>query len=182
MSSGRGRLSFQFILALVLFLTGGALLTAADSPRVAAPVWIAGAMPPAAQQRIERERYWFNRRGLQFGVPKGAYRRAVEQMRSMEAARLRATVHGALSPSDGAFNWHFIGPEPMTNAAPNFGGIIQGASHFDATGRISAIAADPTTHGRLFVGAANGGVWMSTDDGATFVPIFDSQPTQAIGA
>ena len=34
----------------------------------------------------------------------------------------------------------------------------------------------------MFVGAANGGVWLSTDSGAHFVPITDSLPTQAIGA
>ena len=50
----------------------------------------------------------------------------------------------------------------MLNALPNFGGVIVGAP-FNATGRMSALAADPATPGRLFVGAANGGVWMSTD-------------------
>ncbi len=31
-------------------------------------------------------------------------------------------------------------------------------------------------------GAAGGGVWMSTNDGVTFAPLFDAQPTLAIGA
>jgi photosystem II stability/assembly factor-like uncharacterized protein len=48
--------------------------------------------------------------------------------------------------------------------------------------RISAVAGipgDPTTY---YAGAASGGVWKSTDSGARWSPIFDSQPAQAIGA
>ncbi len=51
------------------------------------------------------------------------------------------------------------------------------------SGRISSIAAlnvgGKTT---LFVGAASGGVWKSTDNATTFKPVFDDQPLQSIGA
>jgi len=51
------------------------------------------------------------------------------------------------------------------------------------SGRISAIAAHAeggkTT---VFVGAASGGVWRSTDGGTTFRPVFDRMPVQSIGA
>jgi len=52
------------------------------------------------------------------------------------------------------------------------------------SGRISAIAAVPGTDGKttLFVGAASGGVWKSTDGGTTFRPVFDKQAVQSIGA
>ena len=49
-------------------------------------------------------------------------------------------------------------------------------------GRISAITGvvgDPRT---WYLGAASGGVWKSTDSGSTYVPVFDAQPVQAIGA
>ena len=49
-------------------------------------------------------------------------------------------------------------------------------------GRIASVVGvpgDPTTY---YLGNASGGVWKSTDSGATFVPIFDDQPVQAIGA
>jgi hypothetical protein len=49
-------------------------------------------------------------------------------------------------------------------------------------GRISAISGvvgDPRT---WYLGAASGGVWKSTDSGSTYVPVFDNQPVQAIGA
>ena len=98
----------------------------------------------------------------------------------MEASPAEAATSSRGGPR-GRPTWQFIGPQPMLNALPNFGGPIPGAT-FNATGRISALAADPSTPGRLFVGAANGGVWMSTDGGSTFTPIGDALPTQAIGA
>ena len=44
---------------------------------------------------------------------------------------------------------------------------------------VAGIPGDPTTY---YAGAASGGVWKSTDSGAHWNPIFDSQPAQAIGA
>src|SRR5437588_2823964 len=49
------------------------------------------------------------------------------------------------------------------------------------SGRIAAIdgvASDPKT---IYVGAAGGGVWKSTNGGTTFRPVFDKY-TQSIGA
>jgi photosystem II stability/assembly factor-like uncharacterized protein len=52
------------------------------------------------------------------------------------------------------------------------------------SGRISALtgSTDPSGKLTLFVGAASGGVWKSTDGGTTFKPVFDEQPVQSIGA
>ena len=52
------------------------------------------------------------------------------------------------------------------------------------SGRVSAIAAAHRKDGTLtmYVGAASGGVWKSTDGGTTFRPKFDKQPVQSIGA
>jgi hypothetical protein len=129
-----------------------------------------------AEQRIARAEYWANRRGVQFGVPAGALVSAVSAMRATEAA-------GLSSPQVSSLNWSFIGPLPIQNAKSNFGGSVFGPT-FDATGRITAIVTDPSTIGRLFVGAANGGVWMSSDGGTTFTSIGDNLPsaTLAIGA
>ncbi|MBL8752626.1 MAG: hypothetical protein JNK15_04940 [Planctomycetes bacterium] len=49
-------------------------------------------------------------------------------------------------------------------------------------GRIGAVAGipgDPTT---IWVGAASGGVWKSTDGGVRFTPMFDDQDVTSIGA
>ena len=52
------------------------------------------------------------------------------------------------------------------------------------SGRISALAgyAEPSGKLTVFVGAASGGVWKSTDGGTIFRPVFDKQPVQSIGA
>ncbi|MEP6884179.1 MAG: glycoside hydrolase [Gammaproteobacteria bacterium] len=49
-------------------------------------------------------------------------------------------------------------------------------------GRTRAITGVPGQPHTLLVGAVNGGVWKTDDDGRTWTPIFDSQPTQSIGA
>ncbi len=49
------------------------------------------------------------------------------------------------------------------------------------SGRIAAIDAVPGPPLTIYVGAASGGVWKSTDGGVTFRPIFDEY-TQSIGA
>ena len=52
------------------------------------------------------------------------------------------------------------------------------------SGRISALAGYTDASGKLvvFVGAASGGVWKSTDSGTIFKPVFDKQSVQSIGA
>src|SRR5258708_33492587 len=51
------------------------------------------------------------------------------------------------------------------------------------SGRVSAIAA-VKEDGRLtvYVGAASGGVWKSSNGGTTFKPVFDKEAAQSIGA
>ena len=52
------------------------------------------------------------------------------------------------------------------------------------SGRVAALAAVRGKDGKttVFVGAASGGVWKSTDSGTTFRPVFDKQPVQSIGS
>src|SRR5207253_4919515 len=51
------------------------------------------------------------------------------------------------------------------------------------SGRVAAIAA-VKENGRLtvYVGAASGRVWKSTNGGTTFKPVFDKEPVESIGA
>jgi len=48
-------------------------------------------------------------------------------------------------------------------------------------GRITAVAVDEAKPKRLYVGAANGGVWKTTNNGTTWTPVFDGQSHLSIG-
>src|SRR5258706_483289 len=50
------------------------------------------------------------------------------------------------------------------------------------SGRIAAVDAVESNPDVLYVGAATGGVWKSTNGGLTMTPIFDDQPVHSIGA
>jgi len=63
---------------------------------------------------------------------------------------------------------------------PTGGNSNSGAGDQWVAGRMTALAAAPD--GTLFAGAADGGVWRSTDHGQHWTPVFDSQPTLSIGA
>ena len=49
-------------------------------------------------------------------------------------------------------------------------------------GRVLAVSGVPGRPDRFYFGAVNGGVWETRDAGRTWQPIFDGQPTGAIGA
>lgn len=50
------------------------------------------------------------------------------------------------------------------------------------SGRIADVTVVPGDPDTIWVGAATGGVWKSTDGGLSFEPVFDDQPVAAIGA
>src|SRR5437879_7449788 len=81
----------------------------------------------------------------------------------------------------------FAGPAPAQNAkfdSDTISGL--GARNIGSaamSGRVAAIAA-VKEDGRLtvYVGAASGGVWKSSNGGTTFKPVFDKEAAQSIGA
>ncbi|MEM6456432.1 MAG: hypothetical protein AAF772_15180, partial [Acidobacteriota bacterium] len=58
--------------------------------------------------------------------------------------------------------WRSVGP------------VVQG-------GRVSAIASVPDDRYTFYVAYASGGLWRTTDNGHTFTPLFDHQPTMIMG-
>ncbi|MBV8853344.1 MAG: hypothetical protein JOY91_08080, partial [Sinobacteraceae bacterium] len=68
----------------------------------------------------------------------------------------------SLATASGELQWRMIGP---------FRG-----------GRTRAVTGVPSQPYVFYVGAVDGGVWKTDDAGRTWHPLFDSQPTQSIGA
>ena len=50
------------------------------------------------------------------------------------------------------------------------------------SGRVPAVAAVESNPNIVYIGAAAGGVWKSTNGGLTWTPVFDDQPVSSIGA
>ncbi|HEY3704687.1 MAG TPA: sialidase family protein [Terracidiphilus sp.] len=73
--------------------------------------------------------------------------------------------------------WTALGPAPLdsgTSFGPGSEGLV--------SGRIAAIAADPTDVNTIYAAPAGGGVWKTVDGGSTWTPLTDGQATLAMGA
>jgi len=72
--------------------------------------------------------------------------------------------------------WTANGPAPIADE-PGFGTNPEPAS-----GRVAAIASDPADPKTYYIGAAGGGVWKTTNSGASYIPLTDFLGDTAIGA
>src|SRR5436190_7646052 len=124
-----------------------------------------------------RDEYVARKRGIEPGRPfdptlRG---RAIQQMERQEKnSRLESIISGDLTPAAGG-GWTRVGPLTLPNGV--------GSNSGPTSGRVTAIAVDPTSAGqKVYLGTAQGGVWRSLDGGTTWTAIFDSAQTMAIGA
>jgi hypothetical protein len=90
------------------------------------------------------------------------------------AAADSATTTGAQSLSS-APSWTSVGPAPIPNGQTF---SVQQA----VSGRVTAIAVHPNNSSVAYVGTAQGGVYRTTDGGATWTAIFDNAQTLAVGS
>ena len=82
-------------------------------------------------------------------------------------------------PVAGRPAWRSIGPATVTNGQTYGTG---GNNRVNVSGRVSALAVDPSNGNHLLAGAANGGVWESRDRGASWAPRTDFATTTTVGA
>lgn len=73
--------------------------------------------------------------------------------------------------------WSPLGPAPLDQTHSG-----DPADSGNASGRITAIAVNPANSKELWIGAADGGIWHSTDGGRTWTPQTDTQVSLAIGS
>jgi photosystem II stability/assembly factor-like uncharacterized protein len=107
----------------------------------------------------KREVYYYGMRSYPFGkIPQNARLDALLQ------ARLKIPAFGASPRSLQALNtWKQIGPDKVG-------------------GRVRSVVTHPTDNRTLWIGAADGGIWKSTDRGETWRPLMDDANAIAMGA
>ncbi len=91
--------------------------------------------------------------------------------RMVEVVPKGATFNGV--PSVFTLSATFIGPRPMYDEPWSDGTV---------SGRISYILPHPTDPNTIYIAAASGGVWKTTDGGSTWTPLTDGLPNIASGA
>jgi hypothetical protein len=85
------------------------------------------------------------------------------------AQEFLAAVDSLGPPTPTGPQWRPLGPWTIPN------GQTYGASRVNVSGRIAAIAVDPSNPAHVLAGAANGGVWESANRGASWAPRTDYQ-------
>jgi hypothetical protein len=86
-------------------------------------------------------------------------------------ARTRALAHARL-----------LRARLMATTGLDAAGAWQLRGPVNVGGRVTDVVGDPANASKFYVASASGGVWKTTDGGATFTPIFDGLGTLAIGA
>ncbi len=72
-------------------------------------------------------------------------------------------------------SWTLIGPAPVSKT-------INLPGDGPTSGRLVGVAPDPTNPNIIYIAAAGGGVWKTTDGGTTWAPLTDGQATLFMGA
>lgn len=132
-----------------------------------------GVSPPAASKGGRRAVRSGARRGKAGATEASAAGAGVAE-EIAEAYLAAAEVMGP--PTAFGPQWRSCGPSTVVN------GQTYGATRINVSGRISALAVDPSNAAHVLAGAANGGVWESFNRGASWAPRTDFQRTLAVGA
>ena len=154
---------FRQLHAVGLALAFAAAAHAADRPLLLQ----AGDKENGEDEAIHRRIEWFEQTR---GLDENPQARA---QRAHAVTRLRDQVARGLPALLAEENWQPLGPDSMTMLDWDMGRVV---------GRVTALAVDPADESRIFLGAAAGGVWKTTDGGQNWVQLFDGIGTESIGS
>lgn len=170
------RLLIQTIVLAVFFAPAALRAQRASLPRRAQSANI-----------IRRREQWFyqQRAYPNKKIPAGARLKAYQQFLKMQSdQRSRQLKQQSTTPTSPASSstafatalsttaWALIGPKP-TSTPFEFNPV---------SGRVTALAVDPTNANIVYLGGAEGGLWKTTDGGTTWTPLTDNQPSLAVGS
>jgi cell division septation protein DedD len=137
------------------------------------PSWMAGKIDKATYLS-ERADYINMLRGRPYNLPYDPHERAIQEMERQQAAQ-KASIEGSGLPQS-LTTWTPLGPAPIPNGQTSDVSV-------PVSGRTIAIAVHPTDPDTVYAGAAQGGLWKSTNGGTNWTPLFEFQlETEAIGA
>jgi photosystem II stability/assembly factor-like uncharacterized protein len=106
---------------------------------------------------------------------------------AIQNSTLRCYVNRMKLLSIVALGWLFLFPVTKVTKAQQYSGSTFQELRWRMIGptrggRTRASTGVPGRPNVFYVGAVNGGVWRTDDSGRTWTPIFDDQPSQAVGA
>src|SRR2546427_575524 len=135
-----------------------------------------------AEQIRKREEWFYRQRSSADGhIPAGARLKAFQHMQRMMEAEGKLVRHadGTYSVAAPAPQAPIIGPWTPIGPAPTTAGFFTPTS-----GRVTTIAVDPSdaTGNTVLIGAAQGGIWRTTDAGTTWTSVGDQNPSLAMGS
>ena len=119
-------------------------------------------------------KWFYNQRADHNKLPSNAYGNAVNKtnvMKANTAGKNGISTNSFITTAIPSNTWTSVGPSPIDAGGGNF-----------YSGRISSLALDPAHAGTIYLGAAQGGVWKSTDSGNTWTPLTDNQVSLATGS
>jgi uncharacterized protein (TIGR03437 family) len=152
------------------------------------PVWLAVlaclcmTAPEVRAQRaadMARSEWFFGQRRFGLGyIPDDALAKAVAARgaRSSTKGIAIAALSDSAALGDGTAgitqgHWTSFGPAGMNSTLNDL-----------VSGRVNSLAPDPLHRGTVYLGAAGGGVWKSTNRGAQWTPLTDGLPSLSSGA
>ncbi len=147
--------------------------------------------PKPGHPSVKAEGAWFQQSHIGKSHPApNARANALQQARKLPVSSLGVdrAANGANGPSSSPSSspslsttggsWTGLGPQPIdSTTCPSY------CNNYGLnSGRITATAVNPSNTNELWAGAADGGLWHSTDGGAHWTPATDGQATLSIGS
>ena len=157
-----------FVLSGAVIATAALRANGAGNSADVPPLAQGGGLEGEQYLRLRAE-YIGQRRGLTPGTVLNPALRSIAVSTRQRQERSRA-------PALATASWTPIGPANVAN-----GQAVDG-SDTAISGRVTAIAVDPSNNQIVYLGTAQGGVWRTLDGGTTWTALFDQAESLEIGA